>query len=282
MNRRTLLRRLVLATLALAALAYGAALATLWTHQESLLFHPVPAAAAAKLDADVQETWVDVPGARLNVLRLRRPHPDGVVLYLHGNSGNLARWWTNLDVYRRLNLDLVMPDYRGFGRSSGQIDSQAQLESDMRAVWNAVAADYAGKRRIFLGRSLGTGLAATLAAEVQPELTVLVSPYSSMADMAAELYPWVPTALLRYPLRTDDIVPRIHGPLLLLHGDRDALIPAEHSRRLLARAPAARLVVVAGAGHGDIQTFPDYQQALEAAYLVPKILSPASPKPGMM
>lgn len=283
MNRRKLLGRAARWALALAAVLYLGALGLLWARQESLLFHPVPLAEpAVAAQADVQDTWVDVPGARLNVLRLRRPHPDGVVFFLHGNSGNLAKWWTQVDFYRRLNLDLVMPDYRGFGRSSGRIESQAQLEADMRAVWQAVAADYAGTRRIFYGRSLGSGLAARLAAEVQPELTVLVSPYSSMVALADEQYPWVPGALLRYPLRTDEVVPRIRGALLLLHGDRDALIPLAHSRRLLERAPAAKLVVVPGAGHSDIQRAPAYLQALEAAYVVPKILSPASPRPGMM
>jgi pimeloyl-ACP methyl ester carboxylesterase len=158
-----------------------------------------------------------------------------------------------------------MLDYRGFGKSSAHIESEAQLHADVRAAWVHIAAKYEGRHRVFVGRSLGTGLAATLAVEVQPELTLLISPYQSIASLAGEIYPWVPGALLRYPLRTDEALPRIKGPVLLLHGDRDATIPVEHSRRLLAAVPTARLAVIEGAGHNDLQAFDAYRQALAEA-----------------
>ena len=158
-----------------------------------------------------------------------------------------------------------MVDYRGYGKSSGSIDSQAQLMADVRTAWLGIAPRYAGQRRVFFGRSLGTGLAAQLAAEVQPELTVLASPYASMVALAQEQYAWVPTAVLRYPLLTDQALRRVLGPVLLLHGERDTLIAAVHSQRLLGVAPSARLVSVPGAGHNDLQRFPAYSDALAQA-----------------
>ena len=257
------LRRLLLA----AAACYALAITALWWGQEGLLFHPVPLPAEHNFRqaADVHETWVAVPGARLNALHLKLPNPDGVVFFLHGNAGNLERWFVNTDFYRRANLDLFMLDYRGFGKSSGRIESQAQLEADVRAAWAQVAPAYAGKKRVIYGRSLGTGLAAMLAAENRSELTVLVSPYASMVQMAAEKYPWVPAAVLRYPLRTDERLPLVQGPLLLVHGDRDTLIPIVHSERLQALVPRARLLRVPGAAHGDIQGFPVYLDGLRGA-----------------
>lgn len=259
--------RVLLRVAAVAALGYAAVIGALWWGQEKLLFHPAPLPAdqAFLLGPDVQETWVDVPGARLNALHLKRPKPDAVVFYLHGNAGNLARWFTNADFYRRANVDLFMIDYRGFGKSTGRIESQAQLEADVRAAWAAVAPQYAGVRRVFFGRSLGTGLAAMLAAEVQPEMTILVSPYASMARLAGEIYPWVPGAALRYPLRTDLWLPQVKGPVLLVHGDRDTLIPIAHAESLQPLAPHARLLRVPGAGHGDIQTFEPYLDGVRAA-----------------
>jgi alpha-beta hydrolase superfamily lysophospholipase len=249
------------------ALAYAALLGALWVGQEKLLFHPrtLPADHRFNFGDDVHEVFIDVPGARLHALHLRLPAPDGVVFYLHGNAGHLQSWFVNTDVYRRANLDLFMLDYRGFGKSTGRIESQAQLQADVGAAWQHVAARYEGRHRVFIGRSLGTGLAAALAAEVQPELTVLISPYESIQALAGEIYPWVPGALLRYPLRTDEILPMLKGPVLLLHGDRDATIPVEHSRRLLAAAPKSRLVVIEGAGHNDLQAFEAYRQALAEA-----------------
>ncbi len=256
-------------------LAYGAVIALLAWKQEALLFQPqtLPADYRFTADADVQESWVDVPGARLNALHLRLPKPDGVVFFLHGNGGNLADWFVNLDFYRRLNLDLYMVDYRGYGKSSGHIESQAQLMADVRTAWLGIAPRYAGLRRVFFGRSLGTGLAAELAAglsadmaaDMQPDLTVLASPYTSMAALAQEHYPWVPAAVLRYPLRTDEALPRVHGSVLLLHGERDTLISPVHSQRLLGVAPSARLVTIPGAAHNDLQRFPTYSDALAYA-----------------
>jgi pimeloyl-ACP methyl ester carboxylesterase len=106
----------------LAALPWSTATAALWFGQERLLFKPVPLSADTALsrEPDVTERFVDVPGARLSVLELRRPDPEGVVFFLHGNSANLREWFIDRSLYRRANLDLVMMDYRGFGKSSGR------------------------------------------------------------------------------------------------------------------------------------------------------------------
>jgi hypothetical protein len=246
---------------------YVALLAALWFGQERLLFAPSPLSAGHRfaIEPDVHESWIEVPGARLNALHLRLPRPDGVVFFLHGNAGNLDSWFVNAAFYRQANLDLFMIDYRGYGKSSGHIESQAQLEADVRAAWAAVAPNYTGLRRVVYGRSLGSGLAATLAADVQPELTVLVSPFESMVALAGEHYPWVPSALLRYPLRTDQALARIHGPVWMAHGELDALISPQHAARLLALAPQAQLLRVVGAGHNDIQEFEAYLNGLRKA-----------------
>ncbi|HEY9107267.1 MAG TPA: alpha/beta fold hydrolase [Roseateles sp.] len=259
--------RIALTLVLLPGLAWSAATAALWFKQEALLFHPEPLPADARLDTepDVHERFVDVPGARLSVLELRLPQPKGVVFFLHGNAGNLQSWFTNTEFYRRAGYDLVMLDYRGFGKSTGRIESEAQLHADVAAVWRDMAPRYAGGRVVIYGRSLGTGLAAQLAADVQPDLTVLVSPYASIAGLAREHYPWVPPQLLRYPLRTDLAVQKLRGPLLLVHGDRDEVIPFAESSKLQAVAPQARLVRIAGGGHNDLHRLPAYQQAVTDA-----------------
>jgi uncharacterized protein len=93
---------------------------------------------------------------------------------------------------------------------------------------------------------------------------VLVSPYESLAALAAEHYRWVPQALLRYPLRTDEALLRVKSPLLLVHGANDEIIDAAHSERLLRVAPHAELVLIDSAGHNDLQAFPAYLEALAA------------------
>lgn len=263
----------------LAALAYAALLALLWFGQERLLFVPrvLPQDHRFDFGPDVDEVWIDVPGARLNALHLRRPGARGVVFYLHGNAGHLQSWFVNAEWWRARGFDLFMLDYRGFGKSSSRIQGEAQLHADVRAAWDTMRARYGPTlppKRILLGRSLGTGLALHLAADLadepaaagDPALTVLVSPYLSLTAMAREHYPFVPTALLRYPMRSDLALARFTGPVLALHGDRDALIPLAQAQALVALAPQrARLVVVPGADHNDLQRFDTYQRSLEAA-----------------
>jgi pimeloyl-ACP methyl ester carboxylesterase len=259
-------RRVALAAAAVSGL-WALLVALLWWRQEALLFHPRPLRAEHRFEksADAHEVWVDVPGARLHALHLRLPQPRGVVFFLHGNAGNLDTWFVNTGFYRAQNLDLFMLDYRGFGKSSGRIESEAQLMADVRAAWAQIAPMYAGQQRVFYGRSLGTGLAAQLAAELQPDLTVLVSPYFSMAALAAEKYLWVPGAALRYPLRTDLALPRVQGRVWMAHGGRDTLIPPEHAQRLQVVQPRAELLLVPEAGHGDIHQHQRYLSALAAA-----------------
>ena len=268
-----LLHRLLrLATMA--ALVWAGLVAALWFKQEWLIFRPhtLPADWVFDKGPDVHERWIEVPngeGGRLNALHLKLPRPDGVVYFLHGNGGSLEGWFVNLDIYRRANLDLFMIDYRGYGKSPCCITSEAQLHADVRAAWQAVAADYAGRgdgfTRVFYGRSMGTGLAAVLAAEVQPELTILASPYLGMAALADEHYPWVPKAVLRYPLSTAEALPRVKTPVLMLHGTDDRLIDVSHARRLKALRPASTLVEVAGARHDDVARIPAYREAVAAA-----------------
>jgi uncharacterized protein len=249
---------------------YALLLALLWLAQERLIFQPTRSDPALPLAtaSDVHERTVDVPGARLSVLELRRPAPIGVVFFLHGNAGNLQSWFVNTDFYRRANYDLVMLDYRGYGKSSGRVESEAQLHADVQAVWQQVAPRYQGRKVVVYGRSLGTGLAAALAATIHPDLTMLVSPYESLLALAHEHYPWVPSWVIRYPLRTDELIGRIRSPVLLVHGERDALIPLRHSRALLTHAAHARLAVVDGGGHNDLQDFESYRQIVNDALAV--------------
>lgn len=265
-QHRRSLRRL-LALLSVAATLYATVIGLLWWKQELLLFQPqvLPASHRFALDPDVKEAWVDVPGARLNALHLQHPQPRGLVFFLHGNAGSLQNWFVNLDLYRQAQFDLYMLDYRGYGKSTGQIESEAQLHADVLAAWNSIAPRYSGLKRVIFGRSLGTGLAAQLGVQVQPELTVLASPYFSMQALAAEHYPWVPQRVLRYPLRTDLSLPLLRGPVLLVHGSQDTLIDPRHSQWLVALRPGTLSSLVEGAAHNDLQRWPAYGQALAAA-----------------
>ena len=252
---------------ALAALGYAGALGLLYVKQERIVFPASTLAADYRFQFDqpFEEVWIPVQGASLHALHFKQPNPRGVVFFLHGNAGNLVSWTTGVDFYRRVNYDLFIVDYRGYGKSTGHIENEAQLYADARAAYDAMAPLYRDKPIVIYGRSLGTALAASLARDVQPRLLVLVSPFSSLAASAAQAYPWAPGWVLKYPLRTDAIIGDIKSPILLIHGSDDKLIPLAHSQRLeaLARSPV-ELLVVPGAGHSDIHKFPVYLDGLAA------------------
>jgi len=245
--------------------ALGVVIAGIYWRQEALLLYPEPLPPDYVFHLpDVVEVPVAVDDAVLSALHLRLPDPKGVVFYLHGNAGNLASWFADTSLFRQSNYDLFMLDYRGYGKSTGRVTSEAQLRSDVAAAWQQIAPLYKGRCKVFLGRSLGSALAAGLAARFQPDLTILVSPYWSVTELAALHYPFVPAVLLRYRLETFRDIAHIDGPVLLIHGDRDAVIPFDHSVRLQAAARAAQLVRLTGAAHNDLQDFDDYGKAIAA------------------
>jgi pimeloyl-ACP methyl ester carboxylesterase len=260
-------RGVVLRVVAMLLGLYTVALLLAWALQEKLLFHPEPLAADHAFDfgADVHEVSIEVPGATLHALHLRNPAPRAVIFYLHGNAGNLQNWFAHVDQYRSVPVDLFMIDYRSYGKSTGSIDDEAQLYADVRAAWDTFAPQYDGVPKIILGRSLGTALAARLASDVEPELTVLVSPYRSIVAMADLQFPWIPSFLLRYPRRTEDDIAGIDGPLLVIHGERDSLIPIAHAEAIVAKKADAELVRIPDAGHNDVHEFPMYWETLGAA-----------------
>ena len=259
-RRRSALRTGIMLAV-LAGVLYIGLLVFLYVGQERLLFPatPLPAAHRFSFDVPFREVEIAVRGATLNALHFTQANPRGLVFFLHGNAGNLETWTTGVDFYRRVNYDLFILDYRGYGKSTGHIESEAQLHADVRAGWDAIAPRYRDKPIVIYGRSLGTGLAVPLARDVDPALLILVTPYTSITAAAKARYPFVPTALLKYPLHTDAVIGSVKSPILFAHGTNDKVIPLASSQQLLALARApAELLTVEGAGHNDIHRFPAY------------------------
>lgn len=258
---------------AIPCFAYLLILIGLFFFQERLLFpaEKLPNDYQFTNDYPFEEVFIPVSGvekddsAILHALHFKRPNPKGLVFFLHGNAGSLRTWATGIDFYERVNYDLFIIDYRGYGKSTGKISSQQQLISDVKQTWQVASAQYTDKPIVIYGRSLGTGLATILAKEVQPDLLALVSPYSSMIDIAKAQYPFVPSWLLRYPLRTDGIIGDITSKVVFIHGSDDSFIPISHSQKLQSLSKNnAPLITIKGAAHNDIHQFSDYRDALES------------------
>ncbi len=244
---------------------YAIVVAVVALLQERLLFFPEALPQGHRFaQPGVVERTIEVPGATLSALHFRQPDARGLFFFLHGNGGNVDLWLPSTDVYQSVRYDVFMLDYRGYGKSTGKIRSERQLHDDVLAAYRSVASEYAGRPIVVYGRSLGTGLAARLATEVRASLLVLVSPYFSIRELGRKHFPWVPPFALRYPLDTGRWLSSVSAPVMLLHGDRDALISVAHAERLKALRPDAELVIVEGAEHDDIPTFDQYLETLTA------------------
>lgn len=243
----------------------GAFVLDLYFSQEEMIFPATKLSPGFQFSFDVpfQEMMIPVDGAEINGLHFQQPDSRGLIFFLHGNGGSLDSWTSNVGYYQRINYDLFIFDYRGYGKSTGQIQSEAQLHEDVRTVWDIVSRLYPDKPIVLYGRSLGTALAAKLATTVNPDLLILVSPFSSMVAMARQQYPYLPYWLLRYQFRTDEHIARVQTPIVFVHGDQDNVIPLEHSITLKERTSAiAKMLVIEGAGHGDIHEFQKYLEGL--------------------
>ena len=265
---RATLRKTLSRFLGILAAVYLLAVGYLYAGQESLIFAGDRLRPDHQFRADLpfQELTIQAEGAELNALHFKQANPRGLVFFLRGNGGNLQSWISNVDYYRRVNYDMFIFDYRGEGKSTGEIKSEEQLHADVRLAWDLITEQYADKPVVLYGRSLGAALATRLATEVDPELLVLVSPFRNMLSMAQARYPFVPAPILRYPFENDELIGQVHAPILLVHGDEDRFIPLEHSEVLerLATAPA-ELMVIEGADHYDIHLHESYLVGLAAA-----------------
>ncbi|MEO0567431.1 MAG: alpha/beta hydrolase [Pseudomonadota bacterium] len=184
-----------------------------------------------------------------------------VILYFHGNAGNLANRAPRFDLITRQGFGLIAMSYRGYGGSDGKPSEKAIL-SDAAAIYtriDSILPNAKPENTVIYGESLGTGVASRLLAEhpqAQPRAVILEAPYTSVPDVADHHMPW--TKALAWQMRnrwsSKDHIKGLRAPLLIIHGDRDAVIPFEQGRQIYALAGSKykTFLEVPGAGHNDL------------------------------
>jgi fermentation-respiration switch protein FrsA (DUF1100 family) len=235
---------------------YGAMVVLAYFVQRSLLYfpdrtHTSPAQAGFPEAEEVAIETAD--GERLIAWYVPAADEKPVVLYLHGNGGALVHRVRRFRGLIANGNGLVALSYRGYGGSSGSPTEEGLL-ADAAAAYAFAAARYPASRIAVFGESLGTGLAIWLAAEKPVARIVLQAPYTSVADLAAANYPFLPVRLLlKDSYRSDERVGRVTAPVLVIHGERDRVVPIEYGERLYAqiRAPK-KFVRFPEGGHADL------------------------------
>lgn len=213
-----------------------------------------------KYDIPFREYFFDVaPGVRINGLHFHRDQPTGLILYFHGNSRSIKGWAKYARDFYKYNYDVVLVDYRGFGKSTGP-RSEKEMLQDMQHVYDELKKTCAEDHIIVYGRSIGSGFATWLASRNSPRYLILDAPYYSFRKVAERFLPILPVRyVLRYHLRTDQWIRKVKCHTYILHGTRDWLIPIKHSERLKKINPRKiTLISIPGGGHNNLPKFDAY------------------------
>jgi uncharacterized protein len=178
--------------------------------------------------------------------RLNKP----IILYFHGAAGALVKRVPRLRLFVGSGYGLLVVSYRGYSGSTGR-PTEAGLLRDAECAYREACSRYGAERLVILGVSLGTGVAVALASKREARALVLLAPFLSAMEIAARRFPFIPVRrLMRDPFRSDLAIPGLRMPLLVVHGEKDPVIPIASGRRLyeLAKGPK-RFLAVPGAGH---------------------------------
>lgn len=235
-----------------------------YLYQESFLFHPRETSGefVYNFDYPVEEKFYDTPNDGLiHALHFKAQGTSkGLVYYLHGNAGSLRDWGWIYPEFVQRDYDLCIIDYRKYGKSAGKL-SEENMHSDVAYVYKELLREYQEENIIVYGRSIGTGMAAFLAANTNPKALVLESPYYSVADIAKKIAPIFPlNLLLKFKFESYKSILKVKCPIYIIHGDNDNVVPFESGEKLYQVAPdKINFYRVTGGQHNDLSSFKDFE-----------------------
>lgn len=251
--------------------AYGALALLVYVQQARFVYFPQfgrdAAATPRSVGLDYEEVWLEsAPGARLHGWYVPHGAARGTVIFFHGNAGSIASRIGWLRMFHDLGYAALIVDYRGYGRSSGEPSEHGTYE-DATAAWHHVTQvrGVAARDVVIAGESLGAAVATELAARTTPRALVIQSTFTSIPDLAAELYPILPVRWIsRIDYDTKTRIARVAAPILIAHSPADELIAYRHGQALYAsaREPKAFLALAGGHNEGYLHVRPDWVAAL--------------------
>ncbi len=250
-------------------LLYLALVLFLFLAQTSILFPVGQVGPPGPLPAGAERLEIALrPDLRLRGVRIPPARPAGERLLILGFGGNASNAETSAIILHHLfpQADVVTFHYRGYPPSEG-LPAAAALEEDAPRLYDEMRARLRPARTVAVGLSVGSGVAASLAARRPLDGLILVTPFDSLAAVAADHYPWVPVRLLfRHALEPARDLRGARLPVAIIAGGRDEVVPAARTDALRRAVPDLAFdLTIAGAGHNDIYDHPDFRPAMEAA-----------------
>ncbi len=246
----------------------------LYFNQKKMMFYPMKELAVTPGDLRLpfEDVFIDTPdGARIHGWYVpARTDSAKVVLFCHGNAGNISHRMETIEFLNSLDVNVLIFDYRGYGRSDGEPDEEG-LYADAEACyeWLKAEKDFAPQQIFIFGRSLGGAVAIDLASRVPCAGLIVESSFTTASDMASKLFPIFPTKLLlKYDFRSIDKIGLIKCPVLVTHSPDDDLIPFEMGKTLFEAANEPKEFIELFGGHNDREyvNSPQYIEAFKKLF----------------
>ncbi len=258
---------MLLGILAFFLVAYAMLCTGVYFYQEKIIFYPEKLAKnyVFNFNDDFEEITIRTKDEKnLNAVLFKSQNPKGIIFYLHGNAGSIKGWGEVAQFYNSMNYDVFILDYRGYGKSEGDIVSKEQLFSDIELAYDEVIKRYSENRIIILGYSVGTGLAAKLASQKNAKLLILQAPYYSIADEMSQKFSFLPKFLLKYSFETHEYLKTVKSPVIIFHGEKDEVINYKSSLKLKENFKKGdSLIILKNQSHNGITDNLDYQNSMK-------------------
>lgn len=196
-------------------------------------------------------------GAEINVLHFKKENSKGLILYFHGNSGSLERWGKLINPLVEKNYEVLIMDYRGYGKSTGKNGPRKML-SDSEEVYDFALKLADEKDMILYGRSLGSAFASHLAGEKNPKMVILETPFYSLRDVVKYVAPLYPSRmLLKYRFNNKIALEKAKCPIYIFHGTDDLVVPYASAEKLYKSLNSNRVqfTVIESGGHNNLEDY---------------------------
>lgn len=253
------------------AIFYLLIISYLYFNQENFIFQPTKLSKDYKFQFEQNFEEFTIPsfdGINLNGLLFKVENSKGLIFYLHGNAGALDSWSNVAQTYTDLGYDIFILDYRGFGKSEGEIESEEQFYKDVAFAYKKLLLQYPENKVIIIGYSIGTGPATHLASINSPKALILQAPYYNFSEMADSRFPFLPEFVLKYKFTTNIFIPRIKTPIYIFHGDKDQVIPFSNSVKLKKMLkPTDHFYLLKNQDHLNINDNNDFVKAFRTLFI---------------
>lgn len=224
--------------------------------QRDFIFYPekLPLDYKYQFNSAFEEvTFNPEPNVKINALWFKRVKSKGVVLFFHGNAGSLSSWGQIGDMLSGYHYDLLIFDYRGYGKSTGEV-TEENMFSDSEFIYRELLKIYSEDQIILYGRSIGSAPASFLVSKFNPKALILEAPFYNFTELAKKHFPIVPGFALQFKFENNIYLKQYAGPIYIIHGTDDEVVPIEQSEKLVnALTTVKSFIIVPGGHHSDLE-----------------------------